>query len=150
MGKFNFQNYQKELSEKELKFGRFEAIKPAGFGGARRDERPLVNITSRNITLNSAGTEVLTKHGRFVEFMLHQNFLVFRVLQKKSTSSYSLNISKSSGSATTSAGAVLKHIQEETDLMNLNVYKYKFKLQNDEENIYFIDLSDPVIKTKAK
>lgn len=148
MGNFNFQNYQEKLTNQQLSVTDFKPIKPGGFGGGRKETKPVISISRNSISANSSATKILVRNGKFVEFMVHGGYLVMRVLSKKSDYSYSLNVDKNESSASTSAGAVLKLLQEQTDLVNLNLYRYRFLLKNDEENIFFLNLSDPYEKKK--
>lgn len=150
MSKFNFQNYQENLSDKQLKMGAFKPIQPGGFGSSRRDSKPIVGVSHNGITFNSVSTQDVTSYGKYVEFMIHGEFLVMRFLNKKSDASYSLNVGKNESSGNTGAGAVIKALQENTDLVNLNIYRYRFELANDEENIFFIDMSKPYSKSRIK
>lgn len=150
MSKFNFQNYQEKISEDRLSLDSFKPIKPGGFGSARRETKPIVSVTRNAINLNSAATRQIIQYGKYVEFMLHADFLVMRFLPNKTPSSYTLNLGKSEASASTGASVVLKLLQENTDLINLHIYRYRFELKNDEENIYFLELKNPYERIRSK
>lgn len=153
MGKFNFESYQKEQQEKQLKFGGFKPIKPGGFGAGKRDSRALVTISRNGIAPNASATEQLVEFGRYVEFMIQGEFLIMRFLELKSDFSYKMSATKSgvySGATNIAAKKVLNELQENTDFINLNLYRYKFLLNKDEDNIFYIDLKKPDDKKRIR
>ncbi|MEG0679922.1 MAG: hypothetical protein RR439_08800 [Carnobacterium sp.] len=83
MGKFNFESYQENISNRQLSMTDFKPIKPGGFGGGRKENKPVISISRHSISANSSATKILIKKGKYVEFMVHGGLLAMRILNKK-------------------------------------------------------------------
>lgn len=141
----------------QLNLNNFTTIKPKSSFGRQRSTVPLVGVTKNGFSFNSflMWEENIVKDYVQIKLDVASGQLAFIFSNEKALNSYKVSIPKKgemfSGLATLTAHTVLNYLNEETDLVNTTIYKYKFKPEIDEaQNAMVISLKDPYQKSKYK
>lgn len=133
----------------------FTTIKPNPVAGRKKVTVPLVSITKTGFSFNSYICNNFNVIKRFVQVKVDvsRGKLAFIFSDERQLGSYKMNIPKKgemfSGTASTAAHSVIVFLNRETDLINTEVYRYRFKAEIGEaQSVIMVDLKDPYQKSK--
>lgn len=133
----------------------FTTLKPKPACRRSRVTAPVVSITNSGFSFNSYIVNKLDVVKQFVQIKLDtaEGKMAFVFFDERTLGSYKVSIPRKgqlyNGVASTTAHSVISYINEETDLLNTDVYKYRFKADvSESQSALMIDLLDPYQKSK--
>lgn len=105
-----------------------------------------LNVMNVNVSL---GTELDKKGYKFAQFMYSKGRLMIRFSADEESGSRPIrHVSTSLKSKQISFTSVARFLAEETTLVDFDNYKYRYDVKHIEKGIYYIELSNPLVKKK--
>ncbi|WP_301875971.1 hypothetical protein [Limosilactobacillus oris] len=139
----------------QFNLSNFTTLKPKPAVGRQKSTVPLISFSKTGISFNSyimRNTSIVKKYVQ-CKIDAASGKMAFIFSEDKMPDSYKVNIPKKgtmfSGTATVPAQSVLKWLNEETDLINTNIFHYRFKPEiSESQSACMVELKDPYSKTK--
>ena len=132
----------------------FQIVEKQSFGGKRAATQPFVGIDKHGITFNVyIGKHYAFAHQKYAQVFIDSAAQKLAVVffDKFDPNSFKVMRSNKSDGTHISTSALCKHLTENTDLINTNVFRYKFVPEIDnEQQIIMIDLKNPFSKIRIK
>ncbi|EGO6656631.1 hypothetical protein D2A61_12265 [Enterococcus faecalis] len=153
MGRFNFDAYQAELEEKKLqkqkpRIKTFIPLRTKRTVKSSSETRNLIHFNRTGCSLSKAMFSHVTTCGRYAEYMLQGNILAIRFMKEPTDYSYSWTVNPKKQTITAGLKGLLSLLEKQTDCVNFNVYRYTFELEQDSENVFYLELDRPYEKKK--
>ena len=133
----------------------FTTLKPQPVAGRQKPTVPLVSLTRTGITFNSYIMNNSNVIKQFVQVRLDPGTgkMAFVFSDERVMNSYKVSIPEKrkmfAGTVTIGARSVIKYLNEETDLINTDIFRYRFKAEISEgQSAVMIDLRNPYRKTR--
>lgn len=147
MSKFNF-----PTSTNKAKFENFVPMELKRTGNfVAVSPWPTITLTNNQARFNVKAIDLIGEDKmKFIQLMIQDNFIAFKFSETESENSLKLAGKRTSSSVYFSFKGVATELAKTTDFVNLEAFTYKFKLQHDEDSIYYIDLSEPVEKSRSR
>lgn len=139
----------------QFNLNNFTTLKPKPAVGHQKATVPLVSFSKTGISFNSyimRNTNVVKKYVQ-CKIDAASGKIAFIFSEDKMPDSYKVNIPNKgtmfAGTANFAASSVLKWLNEETDLLNTNIFRYRFKPEiSESQSACMVSLRDPYSKTK--
>lgn len=153
MGRFNFDAYQAELEEKKLqkqkpRIKTFIPLRTKRTVKSSSETRKLIHFNQTGCSLSKAMFLHVMNCGRYAEYMLQGNILAIRFMKEPTDYSYSWTVNPKKQTITAGLKGLLSLLEKQTDCVNFNVYRYTFELEQDSENVFYLELDRPYEKKK--
>lgn len=112
--------------------------------------KPIVSISKTTLRFNAFFSKGMTQYS-YIQFMLKGNLLAFRFLKEEPADKNALKLRTGDDKAfTASFTSIYNHLKEYADSVNLDAFNYRYLVEQDDETIFFVDLSKPRDKSRRK